>query len=156
MFCTTLFNLGSVKARSKLIDCPDYLVYVWPLAERGSVYSARFPMMSGGGIFRAIVFIGLSIAFRTIAHAESKYNPLTGQWENVSSDAVPQMNPITGRWELAAPNSVAKLNPYTRQYEMVPANSITRYNPIARQWELAPPDAKLELDPHTGAWHYER
>jgi hypothetical protein len=103
-----------------------------------------------------IVVVGFGAMMTISAHAESKYNPYTRQWEDVSPDAVPTLNPVTGHWELATPGSQPKLNPYTRQYEMVPPNSITRFNPYTKQWELAPPNAKLELDPHTNAWHYTR
>ena len=64
---------------------------------------------------RAAVVIGFGIAFIPAVHAESKYNPYTKQWEDVSPNAYPQLNPITGKWELAPPGSVPKLNPYTQR-----------------------------------------
>ena len=48
-------------------------------------------MMNGNGVVCAVVLVGFSIVFSAIAHAESKYNPYTRQWEDVSSDAVPQI-----------------------------------------------------------------
>lgn len=112
--------------------------------------------ISGAGAVRVLFAVVLSIVSDALALAESKYNPYTNLWEDVSPDAVPQLNPVTGHWELASPNSVPKLNPYTHEYQMVPANSILRFNPQSKQWELAPPDADLELNPHTGTWHYVR
>jgi hypothetical protein len=141
----------------KRVDCLGHLVYI-----RGVTRTRFYPeqeigrMMNGNGVVCAVVLVGFSIVSSGIADAESKYNPYTRQWEDVSSDAVPQMNPVTGHWQLAPPNSVAKLNPYTRQYEMVPPNSTSRFNPYTKRWELAPPDATLELNPHTNVWHYAR
>jgi hypothetical protein len=113
-------------------------------------------MMNASGALRAALLIGVGITMTTIARAENKYNQYTGQWEDVSPDAVPQMNPITGKWELASPGSAPKLNPYTGQYQMAPPNAITRYNPYTKQWELAPPDATLELNRGDNTWHYTR
>ena len=105
---------------------------------------------------RAAVVVGFSIAFSSAAHAESKYNPYTKQWEDVSPNAYPQLNPITGKWELAPPGSVPKLNPYTREYHLVSPDSVARFNPSTRQWELAPPDTSLQLNRETNTWHYTR
>ena len=60
---------------------------------------------------RAAVIVGFGIAFTPAVHAESKYNPYTQQWEDVSPNAYPQLNPITGKWELAAPGLSAKIEP---------------------------------------------
>jgi hypothetical protein len=53
-------------------------------------------MMNGSGALQAVLVIGIGITLSTIVRAENKYNQYTGQWEDVSPDAVPQMNPITG------------------------------------------------------------
>ena len=89
-------------------------------------------------LVRAALVIGFGIAFTPAVFAESKYNPYTQQWEEVSPNAYPQLNPITGKWELATPGSVPKLNPYTQQYHLVPPDSVARFNPSTKQWELAP------------------
>jgi hypothetical protein len=124
------------------------------LMDVGSTLMREARMMNS--LVRAVFLVWFGIVLSATAYAESKYNPYTRKWEDVSPDAVPRVNPVTGHWELASPSSVPKLNPYTRQYELVSPNSITRFNPYSKQWELAPPDAKLELNPYTNSWHYTR
>ena len=85
--------------------------------------------MSAGAL-RAALLIGIGVALTAAARAENKYNQYTGQWENVSPDAVPQMNPITGKWELAPPGSAPKLNPYTGQYLNGPAKCHYEIQPL--------------------------
>jgi hypothetical protein len=130
------------------------LVYVQPEARLRSWRESW--MMNSSAVLSSVLLFGVGIASTTFAYAENKYNQYTGQWENVSPDAIPQMNPITGKWELAPPGSAPKLNPYTNEYHMVPPNAITRYNPYTKQWELAPPDATLELNRGDNTYHYTR
>src|SRR5215469_10784109 len=118
--------------------------------------SGIVPIVGAANVIRIAVAMGLVVGFAATAQAETKYNPYTKKWEDVSPDAVPQINPMTGKWELAPPNAQPKLNPYTNKYEMAPANAVPRFNPYTRQYEMAPPDARLELNTQTGTWHYVR
>jgi hypothetical protein len=113
-------------------------------------------MRRNGHPLKKAVLVTALLACMADSRAATKYNPFTGQWEQVSPDAVPRINPTTGNWELASPNAVLKLNPYTRQYQLVPPNSIPRFNPYSKQWELAPPDARLQLNPRSNTWGYVR
>ena len=68
-------------------------------------------MMNGSGVIRLGLLFGMSVTCATTAQAESKYNPYTRQWENVSPDAAPRINPYTGRWELASPRFGGQVEP---------------------------------------------
>lgn len=124
--------------------------------EAGGVRLGSSKMRRNGRVLEKAVLVAGLLACITDSRAATKYNPFTGQWEQVTPDAVPRINPTTGKWELAPPDAVLRLNPYTREYHLVPPDSIPRYNPYTRQWELAPPDARLQLNPRSNSWEYVR
>jgi hypothetical protein len=82
--------------------------------------------------FIIVLFLGVAVGVCHVALAqvEEKYNPLTGQVENVPTNSVLKYNPFSGTWNYASPNSVLKYNPIQDRWEITKPNAELRYNII--------------------------
>ena len=72
------------------------------------------------GKFILILFLGVAVGVYhlALAHAEEKYNPLTGQVENVPPNSMLKYNPFSGPWKYASPDAVPKYNPIQDRWEI--------------------------------------
>jgi hypothetical protein len=114
--------------------------------------------MNRTGKLVIILFLGVVILVSHLAlvQAEQKYNPLTGQVENVPTDSMLKYNPFSGTWTYASPSSVLKYNPIQDRWEITKPNAGLRYNIYNNRWEYGETTEFLQYNPFTNQWEYPR
>jgi hypothetical protein len=94
-----------------------------------------------------ILFLGVAIlvCHLALAEVEQRYNPLTGQVENVSTNSMLKFNPFSGTWNYASASSILKYNPIQDRWEITKPNAGLRYNIYNNRWEFGEPAEWLSL-----------
>jgi len=108
------------------------------------------------GKFILILFLGVAILVfhLALAQAQERYNPLTGQVENVPTNSMLRYNPFSGTWNYASPNSVLKYNPIQDRWEITEPNAALRHNIYSGRWEYGEPAEWLQYNPFSNQWEY--
>jgi len=85
---------------------------------------------------------------------ESKYNPVTGEWEVVPSDWIVQYIPQTGEFKYAPPPAEGSIqyNTVTGDFQIREENSKPLYNTPGIEFELGTDLYESTYNPVTGKW----
>ena len=89
-----------------------------------------------------ISFFVLFLSFGLSLHADTKFNPYSGEFETVSPGSTLEFNPYSGNFEYVAPGSSLQYNSYSGNFEF---GSSVEFNPYSTGYFFERPFLRLTL-----------